>query len=481
MNRISKFFAVFLLVIISISIIYYYVNLDNVEDPSEFPSTRLGYSVSVSNSTYYLTSNDSGEVLVRGDSFSELMNDFFDSVPYGETLYVEPGLYVLDEGIVGASGVRVVGLGHPVFNCSLLPEDSAALSFLGFTDDGYRLQLDAEKGFDTITVRGSGWKTGDLLFLKSSDVFKNNNMGQRKGELQFVRSVNGAELGLELPLFDSYSEESSQISRVNSVRDVIITNIEFTGVSGKNQVGVIVRFGQNVTITSCFFSSLESYAVDFSNCLDCSVEACVFKDSDRDGLGYGVQIEYASYNCTVSSSIFYRCRHAVSIGGGSGNGIPRHLLVSNNLSFNASAANFDCHNTGEDIVFSDNVVSGGYQGIAAGMYSGLVTRNLIVGVSNDGVININRNADVVRYSDNTIKDAGSSGFTLAARNTIIDSNLIVNYSLNGIHLVYPSNCTTSNNILVQGVATNNNGADILIRSGPGIVVADNEVVVWSDR
>lgn len=419
-SRVMKFVCVSLLVAIVISGTFSAIDVSA-------ETFNVKYTVYVSNGVYYAKSVSTGSIISSSSTFYTVLQKAISTASYGETVKILAGTYFLTATIRGKSGVSIIGEGSPTIDCTRMSSGASIMLLYGSESTIYTLSSSVSKGANSIVLSStSGLSAGKILFLKSSAVWKKNNLSQKQGELITVGSISSRTVTLASGqvLADSYSTSSyTKAVLVNPIKDVTIQGIKFQGASGKYLYGVRVLFGVNVKIDGCSFNLIESLAIQLNSCMSSTVQNSNFYKSNRSGLGYGVEIDYASQNILVTYNTGNICRHMVAIGGGSHEGIPRNIVVSYNKSYDSTDAAYDSHRVGEAISFSNNYAKGGYQGIAACMYQGTVSGNTIIQTRDRAITLVNPYCISILVSSNTLNDCNEA-INVDAPNVTLKSNII---------------------------------------------------------
>jgi parallel beta-helix repeat protein len=384
------------------------------------------YVLSPSGSSFSLKS-PSGDMLFTGNATAALQKAF-DSAAVGDVVLLKAGTYTIGKTVYGKSGVSLRGEKGALISLGGLGNMGFGIRYRGDSVASGTLTAQGAKGSSSISVSSSSaFSQGSLIFIYNPSVeWKGNTRHQKQGEIRTVKSVSGNVITLESPLEDTYMAGSS-IAPVNAVKDFEVSGLTFSGVKDLNQSCLSVWFAKNVRVHDNNFSYCQLYAVDFGNVLNSEVYGNRFVHSDMAGYGYGLTISYASSNVSVYDNYGDTCRHMIAIGGGSGNGIPRHLYLTRLYSTRSTNAAFDCHPVGEDINYVNNTSENDEYGINVEMFSGTVIGNIVKNPAEEGIKISNLvGSDNVTIYNNTVIGSGGHGIVSQSKHVNIVYNNLTN-------------------------------------------------------
>lgn len=217
----------------------------------------------------------------------------------------------------------------------------------------------APKGTDELSVTSvAGISVGNLVRFRPTDVPTNG-----QGEIRKVRKVGASSVFLDSPLYVGFADGVISCELfVHPTKTLHIEGITFdTGTYADGHAGIRTDTTTRAIIRNCRFVTGGQHGIFFINSHTALVESCEFRDfskrtaswtpprtgetliaasaSGLSGEGYGVGFE--CFRGTVKNCDFYRCRHAISSGGGSF--YSSHLLYENNYSSEDLEGAYDFH------------------------------------------------------------------------------------------------------------------------------------------
>jgi len=354
------------------------------------PSTYLIYKTGGGT---YVSQNQLTGVNSTNANFVTLINTVFSACSAGDTIHVKAGSYVVGATITGQTGVNLSGEGYgTIFGGSTMAASDTMIEYTGVSGAAVNLSANAAILDNHVHVAAgdeAGFAAGDLVFINSSAVWDGNTLNQKQGEFFHVGSTGVGLVNLVTyeSLMGTYATASTaHLHKVTPVRDFVIENIHLTGDGATAVDGIYITNAENVVVRGVSALGVNRRAIAFTNVLSGKVTGCSLNEINQAGFGYGVVLEYASQGIVVSDNTFFNCRHAVAIGGGSLAGIPRGISVNNNYASSSSAdANYDCHDVGESITFSNNVSLGGSYGFAIRAHTVVVSGNVVNGAATVGI------------------------------------------------------------------------------------------------
>ncbi|MCX6820847.1 MAG: right-handed parallel beta-helix repeat-containing protein [Candidatus Aenigmarchaeota archaeon] len=444
--------------------------------------STTAYVVSASGSTYYAKS-PSGSTLYSGASATSAIQTAINSASAGSSVLLKAATYLLDSTIYGKNGVSLKGEAGSILSLSNLGTYGQALDYSGTTGASTISAAQAAKGATSITVSSaSGISAGSLVFIYNNGVeWKGNTRHQKQGEIRAVSSVSGGTVYLAQPLEDTYASGSSVVV-VNPAKNFEVSGLTFNGVRGLDQYGVTVEYGQNVKIHDNNFSYCQLNGVGFRNVLDSEIYKNRMVHSDTAGYGYGVSLAYACQNVSVYDNYMETNRHAIAIGGGSGAGIPRHINLYRDHSYNATNAGFDCHPVGEDINYVNCWSESDQHGFNVEMFSGVVSGNLVTNSHEEGIEISNLvGSDNVTISNNTVVGSWHMGIQSNSKRVNILYNNLTNCGQSaGYYAIYLARgSNTDNDAIVYNYSADYNniyGNTIKSTTGSGTTYIATGVV-----
>ncbi len=450
-----------LIIIIFCGVIFF---IEYMPKPKDENNTFIIYKFETS----YISQKYLGNV-ISGSDANSVIQETINSMHSGDTIKFRPAVYPILHTIIGKSNIRMEGEEGVVWDCSSLPDNSPVLVFneriRNVTEVITSTVSDAHTGATLITVLSpSGFEVGDMVQVFTNAVWKNNERLQKQGEIRWITGITGSTFTLEKGIEDNYLlTNSTSVRRINPVKNVIVSNLKFLGrVGGANLTCLEFEEAFNITVTGCIFEKFEKTSILYSSVIDSKVTNNTFIKSYMDGFGYGVAIEYACQNILAEYNVGYECRHTITIGGGAKlYGIPRHLMLQYNKSYDSawnsdkgiwlsSGAAFDSHNVGEDVNYLYNESYDGHQGFSCSFYTGRVHGNKVYNSHNLGMSfgsNSRTYSENVTVSNNLIQTTGAMGIYVHEPNVLIEGNEIYDAGWQGIR-VWDRNLDSLSNIKI---------------------------------
>jgi parallel beta-helix repeat protein len=423
--------------------------------PSGGASTRsYTYIIYKETATYYaLKTADS--TITSNANFNTLYNSVITACVSGNTVYLEGGTYTLSApDLTLKSGVGIYGAGYgTIIDASALTSDERV--FYGYGSLGAALNLNANalvraKSL-TLTSTGSVVE-GDWFFLQSTAIWESNSKNMPQGEIHRAGTVV-PNVSIAIPLdgciMDTYNiADTAHLHEITALENVMISGIHIMGQSGDNIHGIVLLYAVNSQIKDCFFTECETDSINIESCVGIDITDSTFVKANRAGFGYGVAINNACQGIMVSGNTFQECRHGVTIGGYTRAGIPRGITVDGNYVYYGIDAAMDCHDTGENVVFSNNVMNGVDYGISFHGHSGAIVGNSVVG-ANSYAIKIASDLHGVGLvvSGNTLRHSQIGIWAENVKYLSITGNVITDNALHGIYFDTVSNSTVSGNVI----------------------------------
>jgi hypothetical protein len=231
------------------------------------------------------------------------------------------------------------------------------------------LASNATAGASTIAVTSAtGIAVGDY-FLLGDDSNPFTDRPFRKGEIVRIKSIVGTTLTLGGQLSDSYATASSAgIKKLTMLDQVGLEHVTLVNPSpGTHLEGLLELFcTRRAKVHMVDTQGADEWSIQISNSIDFSVDVVRHLDHTDDTgngrWGYGVEIQRASRNGSISNVVGRRVRHLITAGGVDNvRGFPRDVTVSNCAGSECTSTVFDTHNC-ENFSFSNCTATGSYAG-----------------------------------------------------------------------------------------------------------------------
>lgn len=313
------------------------------------------------------------------------------------------GTYYLSAPIHLASGVTLQGEGAGVTKL-VVQDDSGPLGAAGaFASTNYYavgclghetsgtpttagvavpLTADALQGGSTLTfangnIEAALVKVGDIIFVQSDAPWEATNLSGRKvGEYAEVLAVTSSTITVSSYMRDDYKvSDNARFFRISFVEDIKVCDLEMSQAApldtrtGNPPALIGLVRARRATIQNCYLHKHDGPAITVFQSLDVECRGNVVTDlasnPAQSRYGYGVLVGGASERVVVAGNTFGRCRHAVDAGpskspsavGTYDRGIPRGIVVSNNVASKTASATFSTHSEADGWLFVGNSAS----------------------------------------------------------------------------------------------------------------------------
>ncbi len=404
------------------------------------------------------------------------------------------GIYVLKSVITVNSNIILEGLGIVEFTT---PSNfgTYVFKFLGteINTTGISLSVSSVLGDKSITVLdGSDVHIGDIVLITNTDLWCPDEYPlQNTGESYLVTSISSNVITLNQPLLRSYTTEKSSKVYIYRPITVNIKNINFSGyapggASNIDQIMLYMQYCVNSSIVNCEIGNSCTAAIDLVTCYNVKIENNYIHDCiESGGYGYGVSCNNASTAIKIHDNDLIRCKHCVTCGSSSYNGLNRDITVDGNyiIAGNESSP-IDSHTNTINYTVTDNIIHAYYSGISGACVNGaehLIFKNNTVfngsavrnrASRNGGYIYIKNNViiggfayydklapynkNIIDISDNTlINPTYCASIRYECYDLInINNNKIYNASDNGIYIEMQSNVSKPTQISIENNTLN---------------------------
>ncbi|MGM7720480.1 hypothetical protein [Metabacillus sp. Hm71] len=290
----------------------------------------------------------------------------------------------------------------------LFPRDNYLLSKVSWTDktlyikgDGVKFKQNAN---DYIFVAKGGWefiqavtsvsgstitlsatqtlKAGDIVKLVSDDQLYGCDVGEKQGEFLTVKSQSGTTVEVTGTIRNTYAT-NVRLAKLKNVSFGIMGDMVFT--SDTIRAEAETWNGSYLNVNSCRDVKIKGISCELGYSSFITIESCfnydisgikaqnLVNDPTKLRWGYGIN-DKASDGGKVRNSTFINCRHGYTTNGDTvaansssieKYGEPSNIVIDNCRSYGSSNAGFDTHPEGYNIIFSNCVGVGDYQGADA--------------------------------------------------------------------------------------------------------------------
>lgn len=386
------------------------------------------------------------------------------------------------------SGTVIEGEPGTVLDLSAAP-DGGAFRVSGSLGGSHMLSADALTGAFSFTTANPipNLAVGDYVKIASDKPYGLTN--QKYGELARVTSISGTTVTLEDALTLSYvMVNSPTVTRIAMAEDISFRNLQFKGsdVVNKGTVAFNVTRAYNVRFQNISTDNVQQAGIYITDSVSVDFLSCSFNDVIRPGFGYGIGVLYACQDISITNCFGRKLRHLVTVGGGSGAGIPRRVSVNGCVASQLDEAGFDVHPAGEQISFTGCHVKGSsVDGFVLQGGSVTVTGCLIEDVARYGIFvqpltvrgvqaTISGN-DIRLVSSYAIKLSTSSSWTGSGNFTCSGNSI---YAC-GWGIDADSSTTTSAEYIGVSITGNviftNNGSGVTVKNIPSSTVTGNRI------
>ena len=267
----------------------------------------------------------------------------------GQTLWFPTKTFKITTSLIGTLyDINIEGNGA-ILDGSTSTEDTL-LTLGGALSTSAALTTSISKG-DTSLVTGLATSLAehDIIQILSTDSW--GTILGKKGEMAEVKSVSGTTVNLKNRIYDSYTNSTTTITKIN-MKKVTIYNLNIT--HNGNYTGLKVLYGKDIDI-NVKVNGARYTAIHISNCYRGKVDECHTSDTWYSGTGnsYGLIIG-SSQQIRVLGGSYLDARHGVANGSGVGVFPYRDLVfdgveVNNKFGTSPAMYSFDFHAMGEFI------------------------------------------------------------------------------------------------------------------------------------
>jgi len=478
---------------------------DGVYD--EITVTRPGVPADVKKGIILYDSAASAVVSVKSfgakgdgtDESTKIQAAFTSLTITGGSIYYPPGTY------------RQVGIQVPS-NVSVIIDPAATIVQATNADQVFRsdgtlggsvaLTSDAVAGASSLSVASAaGINPGDWLILADTADYSVDSaaVGYKSGESVIVLSVVGSTINLRTPLFGSLQPSGSYtVANGSAIRKVTpVRNVSYSGggsiqlLQTSNTNGIWTQYVDGVKVNGVNISHFAGAGIFIRDSRNVSIsENTIFDGLDNVGAGfpgYAVALGGASDVVTVDKNRMTQVRHGFTTIGGTTGG-PTRVKVTNNHAYDCSANCLDTHETGQDILFANNTLTGGQNASCGGINTRTgqttIQGNTISNMLNSGIgctgttvksntirgnklrnckglgITVPGNFPYLAITDNELEEIGDTPITVFGSDTALSPGLLV----------------ARNNIYSFGtVVANRNGIVVAGSQANTVTIRDNVI------
>ncbi len=337
--------------------------------------------------------NEKGSVIYSGSDDVDAIETALNEIDYGDILF-ENGKYDIDRTIRLKSDISFIGNEKVTFNCfNGIAFDTGSG---GYSSSTILLIEHLDEGDTNINLSSvAGLNVGD--YIKISDDFSIRNLNgdtdYKNGEIVKIIAIDGINIEIDRPLYDSYCKtKNAKIRKISMFENITFKNINFVGYGIETSSTAIRFYGaRNCNITNCEFSDFGIRATVFLDCLDCVIDSNTFRRVFYTGMGYGINIANACDNITITNNSFLELgRHYIAVGSNTGHkisdGFSRHITIQNNVFEDCADEAINTHRPNRCVItITDNDFYNCRKAIELSNSNSVIKNNNIVGCYATGI------------------------------------------------------------------------------------------------
>lgn len=365
----------------------------------------------------------------------------------GAVVYLPPGRW--RHGALTNSGVVIRGAGPS----TVLVQAGAPTRLIqatGTLGASVALTVDALLGTNILTVASTaGLVPGDVLLVSDTVSYAASDATYKSGEMVTVKTVDSA---TQLTLFGrtrgsfghtdgTYAVAGgATVRKATLLRNVALENLSIEGDPASTTSLFHAELCDAPAVRDVLIRRGGGSGVRFHSSRDALVEGCVIRDLTDNiaasQMGYGVVASGACDGVTVTGLNAARLRHGFTTMGGVG--IPRRIAVTGSTFLDCSTSALDTHAAGDDVLFANNVVIGGGNGISVRSRNTTVAGNRIRMTGSHGVLINEDVAQEVSVRGNDIRNVLQGGHGITVSNPVaglsVTGNKLDRISADGIRV-----------------------------------------------
>lgn len=346
---------------------------------------------------------------------------------------------------------------------------------------------------------------GDVIKIKSADIYDSNNTVMLYGELNVVTGVVDAATGyidIERPLSANYTT-TIQVAKLSPIRNTHWIGGKVLGAIAEqnNQKAILLNLSKDCKVLDLSAERMDDRAISVTDSCDFEIIPGVISDARPSSTGYGVSVQDAVNDGVIHHGFFNRVRHSFSTNNAtSAGGIPRRISFADNMINGGAFARggsmgpgdgIDTHGAAEKIYIERNTVTGcPGQAINFECRSGVIRDNKIINPASAGIA-VHNESDfnpTIIVTGNHIINPGTKGIYISngARGTptanyesvIVSSNLIEGLagSTEAIQIGYSSDTRKMRGVVITGnVIKGFAGTTVYLQNTRKAIVASNNI------
>jgi hypothetical protein len=336
----------------------------------------------------------------------------------GGRVFIPADTYIFDDiGLIVPEFTNVICEPGTVFDLSSADSGLLAVSSSGTEGTSINVTSAVSAGSYVLPVANGdevGFSAGDIVRVKSDDVFDPARSDTLKAELAYVASTATGSITLRTPIRDTYTTGIT-VTKINPVRGVKWNGglIIGTGSSSDTQQGIKFSLGLGCQINDLTCEGVSSSNINLFDCLDSVIRNPRTEDALHAVTGYGVNIGLASMGCRLEGGSSRRTRHGFTIGGSTTRGgVARDIIIEDYHVEDSFADGIDTHGNCEHITMDTVYVIGSEaQGVNVEGKSATLRNVHALRCASVGINMVSGAAAAGHYSLNgaTVEDCGAQG------------------------------------------------------------------------
>lgn len=289
---------------------------------------------------------DAAEVIATGTGRVQ-------TVDLGRRAWVNAGTTAIT---VNASKVRLEGLPGCEISGPNLPAYTPVIAFAGsISTDVTTITGDIARGALTVTVASaSGLAVGDVLLIRSTELFNPDKAQYTKGEMVDVAGVAGTTVTLAAPTRDSYtaSGETISVDVITPLEDVGLRHVRVVGSGVTNGYAVTMRYCDGIDVDHVQIIDGKQEGMSISHSRHITVADSSATGSDQTGLGYGVLLTGCE-DAVIERFRGRGNRHSVDASNNLSSGISRDITFRSVRAYHDLSAGISTHGGTQFVTIED--------------------------------------------------------------------------------------------------------------------------------
>lgn len=263
----------------------------------------------------------------------------------GGTVYIPAGTYhITTVNAVVSHPISIVGEQGSILD-GRRSTQQAILNIGGTKGNSAPFLADTAKGNNTV-ITNLPVVPGDILLIRSNELFNPARNYYYRGEMAEVASVSGNTITLKNALFDTYHSASTILYKPN-MPNIGVSNL--TILRDSNHAGLTINYARDVRLTHVEVSGARERGIGLSYVYGGKIENNEASDFWYEGSGtsYGLSIA-SSQHLTVKNNWMHGGRHGISLGGQEP---VRDILLTQNVIDNYKDSRVGAFNTHENVEY----------------------------------------------------------------------------------------------------------------------------------